>query len=308
MNNAFVSRKPWAAAIIALLFGPMIGCFYVNKGRLGLGYLVGFIAVIVTMFVGLETSVLNIDNVINIITLFLMILQFAGAINCFMIAKYQTYPLTLQWYSRWYALLAFVIVPMLFAIAFRTYCYEPFTMANNSMSPSVNKGDYLFVEKFAYSNTMPSRGDVIVFKINNTNSIKRIVGLPNDKIRINYGIVYINDISISRQHVKSYVLRDRGDEDSTLQFIETFPEGKEVIVLDAVSGSELDNTPVYSVPADSYFVLGDNRDNSIDSRQQSVGFVPLQNIVGKAVSIMWNNDTRPSSYNFADPRYTTNNF
>lgn len=292
MIGGFKARKPWAAAIIALLLGPTIGCFYLNKGKLGLYYLALTILVAITSFAGAQFDIIN-ANPIDIINFILTALQIIGAMHCFLIAKRKTYSLPMKWYSRWYALLAIILVPMIPAAAFRHYFYEPFHIPASSMSPNVNKGDYLFVEKFAYNHSLPSRGDVVVFKANNVSFIKRVIGLPGDRVQIKDSLLYINDVQVPRKQVEDYRSQEQSGERSANQFIETLPEGKEVRVLDESHNSPFDNTQVFNVPADHYFVLGDNRDNSRDSRdQQGIGFVPLENITGKASVILWNDNAR----------------
>ncbi|MEI7668722.1 MAG: signal peptidase I [Pseudomonadota bacterium] len=288
MIGGFKSRKPWAAVIIALLLGPSIGCFYLNKGKLGLYYLAFTILAAIASFAGAQFDIIN-THPIEVINVVSTVLQIIGAIHCFLIAKWQTYTTPMKWYSRWYAWLAIIPVIMILAAVFRHYGYEPFYIPASSMSPNVNKGDYLFVEKFAYNHSLPSRGDVVVFKVNNICFIKRVIGLPGDKVQIKDRLLYINDFQVPRKQIEDYRSQDHVGKKSAHQFIEILPEGKEVKVLDESLSAAFDNTQVYNVPADHYFVLGDNRDNSRDSRdQQGIGYVPLESITGRASVILWN--------------------
>lgn len=197
-------------------------------------------------------------------------------------------------------------VAIIIAFAFRSFAYQPFHIPSGSMKGNLLIGDYLFASKFEYGysrysfpfglplfegrilESQPKRGDIIIFRLpTNTNIdyIKRVIGLPGDKIQVKEGILYINGEEIPRTRIEDFV-----DEDGTRipQYIETLPNGVKYKVLDADPEGELDNTNVYTVPEDHYFVMGDNRDNSTDSRVlKSVGFIPKENIVGKAKIIFF---------------------
>ena len=202
-----------------------------------------------------------------------------------------------------------VLYAMVIAILVRTFAYEPFNIPSGSMYPTLLVGDYLFVSKFSYGysrhsfpygaglfkgriwRTSPKRGDVAVFKLptdNETDYIKRIVGLPGDKIQVREGVLYINDKVVERVRTEDYEYWNRyGELVKYAQYIETLPNGRSYKVLDAtpfrLEPGSLDNTSVYVVPEGHYFGMGDNRDNSQDSRVLgSVGYIPEENLVGRA--------------------------
>ncbi|MHA1113437.1 MAG: signal peptidase I [Alphaproteobacteria bacterium] len=198
-----------------------------------------------------------------------------------------------------------VIYAVLIALVVRTFAYEPFNIPSGSMIPTLLVGDYLFVSKFSYGYsryslplappvigdriffTEPERGDVAVFKLpsdNSTDYIKRIIGLPGDRIQMRAGILYINGAPAKRERIADYVYRDEsGREVRAAQFIETLPNGRTHPIIEMTDNGMLDNTPVYRVPEGHYFAMGDNRDNSLDSRvTRGVGFVPARNLVGRA--------------------------
>lgn len=195
------------------------------------------------------------------------------------------------------------------AFFIRTVAYEPFNIPSGSMKPTLLVGDYLFVSKYSYGysnhslpfsprvfndrvfETAPERGDVAVFKTpldNDTDFIKRIVGLPGDRIQVKNGRLYINRKLVPRDPVENYFDKRRGK--SFPQYVETLPNGlKHRILEEYGDNGGLDNTPEYVVPARHYFMMGDNRDNSSDSRvmpvpgrRDWVGFVPVENFVGRA--------------------------
>ena len=194
----------------------------------------------------------------------------------------------------------------LLALAVRTFAYEPFYIPSKSMLPTLLVGDYLFVSKYAYGFSrhslpfsvhlfdgrifykQPQRGDVVVFKTpvdNRTDLIKRVVGLPGDRIQVTHRVLSINGEAVKRQAVEDYVDRDpRTGTTRHLQYIETLPNGRpHIIIEDAGPETAVDNTEEYVVPPHHFFMMGDSRDNSEDSRYlNSVGYVPEENLVGRA--------------------------
>ncbi|MBT5047272.1 MAG: signal peptidase I [Rhodospirillaceae bacterium] len=210
-----------------------------------------------------------------------------------------------------------VIYAIVIAFFIRTVAYEPFNIPSGSMIPTLLVGDYLFVSKYSYgySNhslpmsprvfsgrifaTTPERGDVAVFKTprdNETDFIKRIVGLPGDRIQVKRGRLYINRKMVRRDPIEAYF--DKRSGSTAPQFIETLPNGRKHRILETLGDTgPLDNTPEYTVPAGRYFMMGDNRDNSSDSRVMPhpsepywVGFVPVENFVGRAEILFFSKD------------------
>jgi signal peptidase I len=210
----------------------------------------------------------------------------------------------------------------------RTIAYEPFNIPSESMVPTLLVGDYLFVSKFSYGYsryslpfglplipgriffTEPKRGDVVVFKLphdTEVDYIKRIIGLPGDKIQMRAGRLYINDQMVERERIEDYLVRgDRaGQLARAARYVETLPGGKkhEIIELMGDNGP-LDNTEVYTVPQGSYFAMGDNRDNSLDSRvppdapQPGVGYIPKANLVGRAEFLFFSTDGSAAIWEF----------
>ncbi len=196
-----------------------------------------------------------------------------------------------------------VIYAGLIALAVRTFAYEPFNIPSSSMLPTLLVGDYLFVSKLSYGYsrhsfpfsmslfsgrlffTEPERGDVMVFKLpkdNKTDYIKRIIGLPGDRIQVRGGILHINGQALKRQRIGKY-RSENGTNIYMTKYLETLPNGRVHPILERSDNSEFDNTLVYRVPPDHYFAMGDNRDNSLDSRAlNDVGFIPRENLVGRA--------------------------
>ena len=198
-----------------------------------------------------------------------------------------------------------LIYAVLIAIGIRTLAFEPFTIPSGSMRPTLLVGDYLFVSKYSYGYsryslplglplipgrilfTEPERGDVAVFKLprdTGTDYIKRIIGLPGDKIQVMKGILHINGEPVERERLTDYVHREgNGSVRRIPRFVETLPNGRRHMILEEDNDNGMaDNTPVFAVPEGHYFAMGDNRDSSRDSRFPGVGFVPRENLVGRA--------------------------
>ncbi|SMF18227.1 signal peptidase I Serine peptidase. MEROPS family S26A [Tistlia consotensis] len=207
-----------------------------------------------------------------------------------------------------------VVYAVLIAIVLRTFAYEPFSIPSGSMLPTLKIGDYLFVSKFSYgyshfslpwgwppfkgrvlgSDQPVQRGDVAVFILpsdGKTDYIKRIIGLPGDTIQVKEGRLYINGKIVDRQLVKQDIHSDAGGFPQTVtEYQETLPNGVKHMIWERDDRSMLDNTPVFTVPPDHYFAMGDNRDNSADSRTPQVGYVPKENLIGRAEFLFFSVD------------------
>ena len=210
--------------------------------------------------------------------------------------------------STWELIRSFMIAVFI-ALVFRSVAYEPFHIPSGSMLSTLYEGDYIFVSKFSYGYSRysfpfgikmfdgrvmrrpPERGDVVVFRLpSNTriDYIKRVIGLPGDRIQMRHGRLYINGkaVEVTRDGEVTLPAR-RGGTKEFPRYIETLPNGRQHTILDEIHEGAADNTSVYTVPEGHYFMMGDNRDNSQDSRfQDLVGFVPEENLVGRAEMIL----------------------
>jgi signal peptidase I len=213
-----------------------------------------------------------------------------------------------------------IIQALLIAFVVRTFLFQPFNIPSPSMYPTLKVGDYLFVSKLSYGYSRysfnfsfgafgktlieccpfefpgryvlaerPERGDVAVFKYPQDTSIdyiKRVIGLPGDRIQMREGVLFINGEAVKKERMEDYVDTEQGGVGGGLpvpQYEETLPNGVQYQILDAIPEGPADNTEEYVVPAGHYFMMGDNRDNSEDSRfLDKVGYVPYENFAGRA--------------------------
>jgi signal peptidase I len=205
----------------------------------------------------------------------------------------------------WREALKTIAYAVAIALVVRTLFYQPFNIPSGSMKSTLLVGDYLFASKFAYGygrysfpfglipfkgrffGAEPQRGDVVIFKLprdNSTDYIKRVIGLPGDEIQVRDAIVYVNGRALPQTPAGSYVGPEEGWRPKP-RFQETLPNGVTHYVLHWERQADLDNVGPFQVPAGHYFMMGDNRDNSIDSRvsaRYGVGYVPYENLVGRA--------------------------
>ena len=211
--------------------------------------------------------------------------------------------------------LRIVVFALLLAVFIRTFLFQPYNIPSSSMEETLLVGDYLFVTKFSYGfskhslpwspnifsgriwSGQPERGDVVVFKLPvrpSEDYIKRVVGLPGDRIQMIDGVLHINGVPCKLERAADYVrVSPYGYKERIPRFRETLPNGVVHYILDRDPDYPgWDNTQEFVVPPGHYFMMGDNRDQSNDSRiaNSGVGFVPEENLVGRADLILFSTD------------------
>jgi signal peptidase I len=208
--------------------------------------------------------------------------------------------------SGWRESLTAIVYALVIALVVRTFLYQPFHIPSGSMKSTLLVGDYLFASKFSYGYSRfsfpfafipfsgrlfgaePKRGDVVIFKLprdGSTDYVKRVIGLPGDEILVRDAIVYINGKPLLQVRAGEYVGPEEQGRPKP-RYVETLPNGVTHYVLHWQREADLDNAGPFKVPAAHYFMMGDNRDDSVDSRVSSlrygVGFVPYENLIGRA--------------------------
>lgn len=240
--------------------------------------------------------------------------------------------------DSFYETIRVIVHALILAVIVRIFLYQPFNIPSGSMIPTLLIGDYLFVSKFSYGYSKhsfpwspeifsgrvwsgePKRGDVVVFKFprdNSTDYIKRLIGLPGDQIQIINGVLSINGKAVQLQRIEDFNSPGaspcpfRTASSRVPRFIETLPNGVSHQILKC-SGSNLtegDNAGPFTVPPGHYFMMGDNRDNSTDSRfnpddsvekfirkETGVGYVPAENLIGRADVLFFSVDEGASLF------------
>ncbi len=232
--------------------------------------------------------------------------------------------------ASWDETIRTIIFAVILAVTVRSFAYEPFNIPSGSMKSNLLVGDYLFVSKYSYGYSRysfpfglpffsgrifanePKRGDIVVFRYPpnpRTDYIKRVIGLPNDRIQVKDGFVYINGKKLERQLVDDFSDKEDNQVKVIQRYAEMLPENKLIMILkenmpnpDIASMDEVkkyifaNNTPEFIVPEGHYFMMGDNRDNSSDSRFD-VGFVPAENLIGRAEIIWFSTDGSAKLFN-----------
>ena len=210
-----------------------------------------------------------------------------------------------------------IIYAVVIAVLIRSFLFEPFKIPSGSMYPNLYIGDFLFVSKYTYGYSRhsfpfsprlfsgriwadePKVGDVVVFKYpqdNRTDFIKRIIGMPGDKIKLENGRLFVNGKQLERETKEDFVLRNNfGYAERFNHYEETLPNGKKHTILEISDDETCDNYDEVTVPQGNYFVMGDNRDRSDDSRIH-VGFVPFENLVGKARFLFFSYDPQEGAW------------
>lgn len=301
-------RSSLSIWLIGLILGPVILMLWLGRGRLAGLYLLAQVLLIAALLLPVATGLLappawgDFPTVAGLLSLLLNIIGLAHGL------KMRKFSVQRPWFSGWYvAIILPLAASLLIPLVVRECFYQPFNSPSASMIPGLTVGDYFFVSKTAYGYSRlsvpfglsdfpgriwgaePKRGDIVVFKLprdNETDYVKRLIGLPGDRIQMMDGIVHLNGKALPLTRVQGIPCLE-GQRCNF--FRETLPDGRSYVINSIDPNGPADNTEEYVVPAGHYFMMGDNRDNSLDSRfLDQIGYVPYENLIGPAVLIFWN--------------------
>lgn len=284
-----LAKRRWWAALLLFVFAAS-GYLYVGRPGKYFGFLAYYAALLLMMFV-LPGALLSQPAVlIGLIALTLAVGLFI-IVDLIKLSRSQP-NYQLRWYNRWWVYVGTFVIAL--ALSFLPELFggqanqsvRTFSIPSLSGMPALRVGDIIVVNNHAYRRAKPERGDVVVFSVprrQNVHWIKRVVGLPGDRIQMKNGLLYINGTAVKRAPAGRF---ERAGHKPLDQYREQLPGGRSYLTLD--SGQSVgDNSTAITVPQDHYFVMGDNRDNSSDSRFSQIGPVPLSHISGRATGIIF---------------------
>jgi signal peptidase I len=286
-------RKPWLAVALSL-FATGLGQIYC--GRLVTG-LVLFLMSLLVAPVAVAAALLGFSTPV-MIGLMLAILAVLGAylysvVNAYMLARQTPGPYELREYNRPLVYTLFILVavtyPVLAVTQIRANVFAAFFIPTAGMSPNILQGDHLLVNKMTFRLRAPERGDVVVFrtpKDRRLTWVKRVIALSGDTVELKNNEVFVNDRKLERDPVPASSLTALGVQVPGKVFSET-NAGRRYRIMLGPEPLKTANFPRTTVPEGTCFVLGDGRDDSTDSRDSSVGFVPLGDILGSPQFIYW---------------------
>lgn len=303
--SSYRSRHPAWAASISFFLSPELGMFYLAKGWLGLVYTT--ISVLVWYALPLFLEYQRIDYPIWLPILVFIAYRCGASVHVYITAADQPPRARYPWYARFYNwILWFWLFPIIIAMLVRNFLVQPYTIPANSMRPALLDGDYVAAEKLTYGlgrysimfalgperrwgGRLPRRGEVIIFAFPSQPEIsyvKRVIGLPGDRVQMRGGRLYLNGALVDRQPLLDPNVQLQ---DGEILYTERLPDGLAHAIIENSDNARGDNTVEWLVPPGQYFVMGDNRDNSLDSRFD-VGFVPADNIEAKPFLIFYNKE------------------
>jgi len=272
-------RRPWMAVVLSVFVHPSFAMLYLGRPLRAGVYLAATIACVIAAVLLARQGLWPAGYSWLAIT---YLLSIVGIVDAFRLAKWRLASFSPRWFTSWKGLVGIGIALASLAVIVRTYLIEPFRSPSAAMLPTIYEGDQFFVDKLAFRHRGPLRGDVVIVRLPDGSAyVKRVIGLPGDVVVYDAasGGVTINGEQAGVESRGSY------PKDPSFEVMRETIDGRSHSVVRIRGVTTVGGT--YRVPDDSYFVLGDNRDNSRDSRHANFGFVPVAGIVGKVVLIWW---------------------
>jgi signal peptidase I len=291
MESVGKRRRPWLAALLSLI-APGLGQLYNGQTRRALFFFGAVTAVFLFLMATIHSELTGRSFGFLVVQFACwvlgVLLHVTGIIDAFRQSR-RLQSITPRWFNRWYVYLAVFLLAITgqSVLTSSRWAAEPFSAASDSMAPTLQDGDIFYVEKT--SEAPVRRGDVIAFRLpaQNADYLKRVVGLSGDTVQMRDGLLYVNGVAAARKPVGDYA-DDKGR--ALKRYQETMSDGPAYDIVEYSDTTRLDSTESFIVPPGHLFVLGDNRDNSQDSRVPQVGFVLMENVIGRVTYIFWSDD------------------
>jgi signal peptidase I len=283
MNETIGYRRSWLAAFLSFLVNGLGQLYCGRPGRAALLLALTFLIVIaVYLSARVYPRAYEHSSWLFVALAASAIIKVYATVDAWLLAR-RTKALRLRWYNRWYVYTGIVLATALIGF---TSPYRSYSIPTASMAPTVLPGDYIMAEKYSGAIQAPRPGDIAIFTWEGTPYIKRIVAIGGDHVQMIDGRLVINGTTTPRLQEGDITFRD----ESRWLYRETLSDGRSYEVMEVSDKEFLDNTIEFVLPADCFFVLGDNRDNSRDSRVASFGCAPAQSMIGRVILVWWAKD------------------
>jgi signal peptidase I len=296
VNEIAKHRRPWLAALLSLIT-PGLGQLYCRRPKRAAAWFLTSFVLGTTFYILLSQAILAPTLPVQwAFYLGLGAYEAAMLADAWLLAR-RVGSITLAWYTRWYIyVLIFVALQALgYAIIPEKPAYQTFSMPSASMNPTLVVGDMFAVSTSAYRSSSPQPGDVVVIKKKEggRSFVKRVIAVGGDRVQMKTGRLYVNGVMAERESLGDYNNPGNGTGSAVLKlYRETLPNGRSYKIAELSDNEFFDNTPEFLVPPGQLFLLGDNRDSSVDSRAPGeFGTIPVEHVIGRVMEITGSEDS-----------------